>query len=303
MDNRIITAALWVVLSIIPFQGAAWAGFDEAAAAQPTSESATAWGNRWELEEQARRGRYALIPYKPSYILPITYNSSPDSEPYKFFDPNAEVNEIEAKYQISFKFKVLEDLFGSGGDLWATYTQLSLWQVYNQEFSAPFRETNYEPEIGLTFGTDYKFLGLHGRLWGIGFNHQSNGRAEPLSRSWNRIVGMALFERGNYALWARAWYRIPEDSADDNNPDVEKYVGSGELLSAYKWRQYTFALNVRNNFQFNKNRGSVQLDWSFPLVGPMKGYVQYFNGYGETLIDYNHTTNRIGLGIMATDWL
>jgi phospholipase A1 len=53
----------------------------------------------------------------------------------------------------------------------------------------------------------------------------------------------------------------------------------------------------------NPNRGALQFAWSFPIGGPFKGYVQYFYGYGDGLIDYNHVSNRISLGFILYDWM
>ncbi len=60
---------------------------------------------------------------------------------------------------------------------------------------------------------------------------------------------------------------------------------------------------LRNNLRSSNNRTTVQLDWSFPIGGRLKGYLQYFDGYGESLVDYNYRNQRIGLGIMLTSWL
>ena len=93
-----------------------------------------------------------------------------------------DLQDIEAKFQLSFKTKFAENVFGDNGDVWMGYTQSSRWQVYNGENSRPFRETNYEPEVMLVFRNNYRIGGWNGRLAGIGINHQSNGRSDPLSR-------------------------------------------------------------------------------------------------------------------------
>ena len=61
----------------------------------------------------------------------------------------------------------------------------------------------------------------------------------------------------------------------------------------------------RNNLESGFDRGALELGWSFPLwtYPYMKGYIQYFRGYGESLIDYDQRVNRIGIGISLTDWL
>ena len=138
----------------------------------------------------------------------------------------------------------------------------------------------------------------------IGFNHQSNGRSVPLSRSWNRIVANVGLERDNFNLLLKTWYRLPEEDLNDDNPDITKYMGYGELWGTLYWKKQRFAVMLRNNLR-SENLGAVQLDWSFPLpwIGDkLSIYVQYFNGYGESLLDYNTSVNRISAGMMLVDW-
>jgi len=217
------------------------------------------------------------------------------------------LNNTEVKFQISFKFMLWENLFKkrTNGNLFFAYTQLAMWQLYNKDISSPFRDTNYEPEAFLAFDNDWQIFGFTNRVNLFGFAHQSNGRAEPLSRSWNRLYASFVFEKENFVSGLKVWYRIPEDAENDNNPDIEDYLGNFELRSIYKWNKQTFGLMWRNNLDFDDNRGAVELSWSFPLPGTdrIKGYVQYFNGYGQCMLDYNASASTLGAGFLLTDWL
>jgi phospholipase A1 len=256
----------------------------------------------WELEPETRRERFPISPYRSNYFLPYTYNTSPNYAAVREADPAKDLKHEETDFQLSFKVKLWPDVLGQKADLWAAYTQRSFWQSYNVEDSSPFRETNYEPELLLNFRTDYSLFGLKGRFVNVGFNHQSNGQSEPLSRSWNRVVANAGFEKDDFSLLLRGWYRIPEDSADDDNPQIEDYLGYGEVWGYYFLKGNRFGIMLRNNLDFNTNRGAVQLEWSFPLFERVCGYVQYFTGYGESLLDYNHRVNRIGIGFILKEW-
>ncbi len=256
----------------------------------------------WELDKESRPGRFSISPHRSTYILPITYVESLNNQPVRTADPGKELKNTEVAFQLSFKAKLWQDIFGQNMDLWVAYTQRSFWQFYNYADSSPFRETNYEPEILLNFRTDYDLLWIKSRFINVGINHQSNGQSDPQSRSWNRFVANFGFERGNLALILKTWLRIPESAENDDNPDIKDYLGYGELWAYYFWKGNRFGIMVRNNFDFGNNRGAVQLEWSFPLFERISGYIQYFNGYGESMLDYKHNINRVGLGFIIKDW-
>ena len=256
----------------------------------------------WDLDRDKRQEKYTIMPHQSTYFLPVSYNTSPNEDPIKEASPCSNVEKTEVKFQLSVKFKLWQDILGSDMDLWFGYTQQSFWQLYNTAESSPFRESNYEPELLVNYRTDFCILGMKCRMIALGFNHQSNGRSQPLSRSWNRIVGRFGFEKDNFTLILKTWYRIPESSEKDDNPDTDDYFGYGEVVGYYFWDKHRFGAMLRNNLQFHDNRGALQLEWSFPLIERVGGYIQYFTGYGESLLDYNHSINRIGIGFMIIDW-
>jgi phospholipase A1/A2 len=263
---------------------------------------------RLAVDKKHALAPYSLMSHKPNYILVASYNSSGiNAEPFKeqFDDPDLEMQDVEAKFQLSVKMPLLVGLFKDRVDVFAAYTNRSFWQVYNTDNSAPFRETNHEPETWVQIRNDWGFWGFKNPVNAFGFVHQSNGRGGVLSRSWNRLYASFLFERKNLAIGIKPWYRISESDEDDDNPDITDYLGHGELRAAYKWHNHTFSMMLRNQLESGFDRGAVELGWSFPLwkYPYLKGYVQYFNGYGESLIDYDQRANSIGAGLLITDWL
>ncbi|MCO6440966.1 MAG: phospholipase A [Nitrococcus mobilis] len=256
---------------------------------------------RWQVTSRRGWARF-FTPYKPVYALPLSYNARLNRDPTGSRDA-ADIDHLEVKFQFSFKAPLWRNLLLDGGDLWFGYTQLSFWQAYNSSFSSPFRETNYEPELIYSLRTHFNLLGLHGRLLTLSLNHQSNGRSDPFSRSWNRLIGGVLFDNEKFGFQLRGWWRIPESTSNDDNPNIENFVGRSELLGVYRHNSQTFGLLLRSNLKPEALRGAVQLNWVFPLGGPLNGYLQWFYGYGESLLDYDHVNNRISLGFSLLDWL
>jgi phospholipase A1 len=162
---------------------------------------------------------------------------------------------------------------------------------------------SYRPDVELGGGFNWKLVN-------VGYNHQSNGRSDlfadgrnnGLSRSWDRLFAEFGVERDDLALFGTVWYRLPESSTKDDNPDITDYYGHGKLSALYRWRGNTFSGSVRGNLKTGK--GAVEAGWFSPrLFGPLRAYVQVFSGYGESLIDYNWNQTTIGAGIALSDGL
>ena len=256
---------------------------------------------RRNLEAETAENPLAITTYRRNYFLPWTYNTNPDEADFRQITSEGEVDNSEIKFQLSFKIKLLDDMFGDNGDLYFAYTQRSWWQAYNSEASAPFRETNYEPEGFVSFDNRWTVLGWTNTINRVGFAHQSNGRSDPLSRSWNRIYAESIFQRGNWAFSVAPHWRIPENDEDDDNPDLENYIGYGDLTVVRAFGDQEVSLMVRGNP--GKAHYGGQLDYSFPLFGKVRGFLQYYQGYGESLIDYDHDVQRFGLGFSINTFL
>lgn len=249
--------------------------------------------------------RYDISYHNSNYLLFGRYTDHVNNAPFSPLwqaagKPQEDLNNVESKFQISFKARLWTTDDRRWG-LWAAYTQQSQWQVYNGDASRPFRENNYMPELFVSYrpGVDLGG-GFNWNLLNFGYNHQSNGRSDVLSRSWDRLFATFGVERENLALYGTVWYRLPESSSQDDNPDITDYYGYGELTGLYRWRGNSFKLSARGNVATGK--GSVQAGWfTPPLLGPLRGYVQVFSGYGESLIDYNWNQTTVGVGVALND--
>ncbi len=226
---------------------------------------------------------FDLAPYKMNYLLPYTYdNVTHEGREHQ-----------ETKFQLSIQKGLVDNFFGLHETFVVAYTQTSWWQTAAD--SAPFRETNYQPELFVImphFDKD-SFI----KAYQFGLLHESNGQGGEKSRSWNRVYAKAYFQAGGWVISPRVWYRIPEDAATDDNPNIDDYLGSADLELIYPWKKQTFKFLVKNNLQRENNRGAVQFDWTFPLwEDNLFGYIQLYSGYSESLIDYDKRSDRIGIG-------
>jgi phospholipase A1 len=267
---------------------------------------------RIERERSVDDNRSVLIAHKRNYFLPLTWASNPNDAPYESEnrDNNESLDNFEAQFQISLKLPIVEGIFADNDAIFGGFTLRAFWQVYNTDISAPFRETNYEPEVFWIAPLPWNPFGGDATLVSVGLSHQSNGRSQQTSRSWNRVYAGLVWERSRYVYYLKAWWRIPEDEKDDpldpkgdDNPDIEDFMGNFEFTAAYRNYDHEVSAMLRNNLDLDENRGAIQLDWTFPLEGRYRGYLQYFNGYGESLIDYDAHIERIGIGILLTDLL
>lgn len=277
---------------------------------QTDIEKYTPLSMAYDLDQNGERGTWTGRPHNPNYVLPLFYSFDPNLSPTSSsedmergeYTPN-EIRNTELKFQLSLKTKVAEDLFNTRSDLWFGYTQQAHWQVYNEDNSRPFRATDYQPEIFLTqpVTADLPFGGRL-RMLGVGAVHHSNGRSDPISRSWNRAYLMGGAEWGKLSVIPRLWTRIKNESSDtDDNPDITDYMGHGDLTLLYDLpKQQSISSTLRYNTETKK--GAAQIDYIYPLTKNVNGYVQLFHGYGESLIDYNHENTTIGVGIVLNDW-
>lgn len=232
-----------------------------------------------------RRIKEGFSLHRENYLLPLTWSNIADS-----------AEDAELKFQFSFKQQLYRGLNFA-------YTQRSFWRILDEEDSRPFRDTTYNPELFYRFQRQAATR----TEWGgeLGIEHESNGNREPNSRSWNRLFVAPFIEHGPLRAELKLWHRLsedakktPDDPTGDENPDIEKFYGYGELhLSYVNLHRQRASLMTRWNFATDK--GALQLGYSFPTgTENLFLYCQFWTGYGESLIDYNRSVTRYGIGVL-----
>jgi len=249
-------------------------------------------------EAQKRADKYPNLVnlYRPNYILPYYQTHIPYQAIYIDETPNHQrVQENELKAQLSFLIPITRHLIKNKPlSLNVAYTQLMYWQVYAK--SQYFRETNYEPELFIE-----NIFNLNTAVQ-LGINHQSNGRGGELERSWNRLYLQGMFSGEQWLVYIRAWTLIAKsESSDLHNPDIAHYLGYENILLSYKIKKFILSAQAQN-IESGYKRGFVQLSVSYPLFKKFSASVQFFNGYGQSLIEYNHNSTSFGIGLVLNDW-
>ena len=250
--------------------------------------------------------KYILLPHKGTYLNPISYNDNPNHKSYqqltdnpKYGDRGAFNKNLETEFQISFLVLASSNIFGSKINTFLGYTHHAFWQLYNKEWSRPFRETNYMPEF---FGRyilekPSDFLGIKLLAYDFGIVHESNGQIQELSRSWNRVFVRGVFLSGRTLLRLSLWHRLPESEENDENPNIYQFKGYGELDIVYKFD--------RENISLKLIPGTEHLSAEFAMSTPWREGLRFYSklshGYGLSLQDYDHQNRKFGIGIILAD--
>lgn len=285
-----------------------------AIAVKKTNADLTYLERKWRLTSEGDWNINDFETYKSNYLI-FSHTDNTNDIPQSPNQPNTENRNLDAedlKFQLSLKTELYNNVplinklpFVTSSRLWGAYTQKSNWQIFDAEASRPLRENNYEPELILSLGIDNEVNGVKKdyipRMMNLGVVHQSNGRSNPTSRSWNRVYlesGWELTDR--ISLMVRPWWRIPEDDKKDDNPDIEKFMGYGDVTVRYETPSNKTAVSVllRNNLR-SDNKGFAQIDLQQRVFNNpyIKLHMMFSSGYGDTLLDYNHSQNILGFGI------
>ncbi|WP_298989961.1 phospholipase A [uncultured Campylobacter sp.] len=247
------------------------------------SQNSAALDSAPQGEQNGRNfGFLGLKYYEPIYML-FTHDFSKK--------PDRKADELH--FEFSFERPIAYDALGLGEKISFAYAQNSWWQITQD--SAPFRESNYRPELYVSapvpFADELK----------IGALHESNGKGGAESRSWNKAYVQSTWSAGGFSITPRAWYAF---WLDRTNEDIADYMGYGDLHASYTFGKQRLSALWRNNMHFDgSNRGAIELNYSFPIFNSgFYGYLRYFNGYGESLADYKRSVNKIGIGLSFVEF-
>ena len=208
---------------------------------------------------------------------------------------NKDVNKhtADAKFQFSIRHRITRTILPLETFMMLTYSQKSFWNIY--ENSSPFKDNNYNP--GLAFFTP---IIRNNHLRGmsvISLEHESNGRDSVDSRSWNFLgISLVYFFNMQISAQIKVWPAIIDGS---ENKDLYDYKGYGMIALSYRGlkdkMKFSLVLNPRKKF----SSVNTQVDFSYRLNKKANVYffAQWYNGYGEGLLEYNKYRSMVRFGI------
>jgi len=214
-----------------------------------------------------------------------------------------------AKFQFSFQYQILDEegrlarKFPFLKGVCFAYTQRSLWDITSN--SSPFYDTSYMPEFFYAVTSTSRRCVLGFRWLGAqaGYAHESNGRGGADSRSMNKLFVRVSFVAGNPDGWRlvvspKVWAYVADMS---DNPNLNDYRGYSEVTLSYGKNDNLNAsvfLRAGQSLRY----GAMQVDVTYPVDVLYKNFaayflVQYWNGYGESLLNYDKRTQSVRFGI------
>lgn len=206
----------------------------------------------------------------------------------------------DVKFQLSIAQRLTKSKLPFDTYLFIQYTQKAFWNVFQK--SLPMRDLNFNPGIGLGH-----LIIHHNKYIGKGYlmiEHESNGRDSTESRSWNRItLATALVLSNNVEVQFKIWAPIVDGKY---NKDLLKYNGIFQLAANYRTdnKRFNCGLILTKRKSWGSFNTQIELSYKFNNKENQYFFLQYYNGYGENLLDYNKFKSmlRIGFVIKPSDF-
>ena len=232
-------------------------------------------------EELDKRPYFSL--YKDNYFIGgTTIGSKPTNK-------NSDV-----KFQLSISQRLTKSKLPFDTYLFITYTQKAFWNVFQE--SLPMYDLNFNPGIGLSH------LVIHrNRLIGqvsLLIEHESNGKDSTASRSWNKVTfAVAITLSPNWEAQFKTWIPIVDG---ENNKDLLKYNGIFQVAANYRTdnRRFNCGVILTKRKTWTSFNTQVELSYKFNNNENQYFFLQYYNGYGENLLEYNKFKSMIRIGFV-----
>ncbi len=210
-----------------------------------------------------------------------------------FHRPNG--NNSGVKFQLSISQRLTNATLPWGTYLYLFFTQKVFWEVFKD--SMPMSDLNFNPGIGWSkpFFVKDRYCG---KLTLI-VEHESNGRDGDASRSWNKVsLAGSAFVTECLSVHAKYWIPIVDGAY---NRDLLKYTGLFQMGFQWNTVDHKFTVGAtfmkRQGWNFNWN-SNIQVGWRIHKDSNQYFYIDFYNGYGEGLLDYNHFHNRLRIGLL-----
>lgn len=207
---------------------------------------------------------------------------------------NPDRNNSDAKFQISFSQRLTNSILPFKTYLFLTYTQLAFWDVFKESF--PFRDINFNPTVGLAKPLVYKnrYLGE------IAFQleHESNGKDGDASRSWNKASFYGQFKiNPHWSYFTKLWLPIVDG---ENNRNIVRFRGWSTTAISYNQKEKYNASLIINKRGGNVLNANITANFAYRLFHDENQYLffEFYNGYGEGLLDYNQFHRRFRIGFV-----
>lgn len=201
----------------------------------------------------------------------------------------------DVKFQISVAQRLTKSTLPGKTYLFLMYSQKCFWNVFEE--SLPMHDLNFNPGIGVS-----KLLISKDRLVGkatLLIEHESNGKDGEASRSWNKVsLSASIFVDPNFMIHGKYWIPIVDG---ENNKDILRYSGIYQTGLQYVSSNGRFGVALtlvkRKGWDLNFNT-IAELNYRLFAQENQYLFLQYYNGYGESLLDYKQFHSRLRVGIV-----